>query len=175
MSFNGTQLTTLYAQQTMISAALGEGPRIEITHVALGDGSGAGYEPYENQTALRNELVRKAITRQHFVNENTLRVVVEFGLDIPAFWMREIGFFDATGNLIFVTAGADITPGYTSAFELIFDGYLNLSGVKDGLVVVTAPNDEVFDLALHTAHGMALLQLEQLRQGKAIRKAHGTY
>lgn len=174
MSLNGTQLTTLYAQQAMIAAALGDGPSIEITHVALGDGLGVRYEPFENQTELRREMVRKPITRQHFVDENTVRIVVEFGIDIPAFWMREIGFFDAAGNLIFVTAGSNITAGYTSAFDLIFDGYLNLSGVKDGLVVVTAPDDEIFDLAVTTGTAFANIQLEQLRQADAIRAAHGS-
>lgn len=175
MPLNGTQIITTLGQQKLTAGAMGTSPRVEITHVALGDGLGARYEPVEGQTALRREKVRRAITKQHLSDPQTYRVVVEFGTDIPDFWAREIGFFDSTGDLIFLTAGPDITEGYTSAYDLVFEGYLNLSGIKDGLVIVNAPDDAVFDLAVQTAHSTALLQLEQLRQADAIRAAHGPF
>lgn len=175
MPLNGTQITTLRGQQKLAQAVMGTGPRVDITDVALGDGLGAPYEPVEGQTALRREKVRRPITRRHMSDDRTWRVVVEFGTDIPAFWMREIGFFDATGELIFLTAGAQITQGYTSAFDLIFDGYLNLTGIKNGLVIVEAPDDVLFDLAVQTGIALADLQLNQLRQADALRAQHGPF
>lgn len=147
MPLNGTQLTTSVGEQKLAAAALGTGSRVEITHVALGDGSGALYEPFPGQTGLKNELARRPISRQYMSGKSTWRVTVEFGTDIPAFWMREIGFFDAEGDLIFVVAGTELTEGYTSAFDLLFEGYVDLSGIKDGLVVVQAPIDAYLDHA----------------------------
>lgn len=96
-------------------------------------------------------------------------MVVEFGTDVPSFTVREIGFFDSVGDLIFVIAGASMHEGATGAYDLLYDAYLNLSSIKEGLVVVDAPDNALFDLAVATGTALANLQLEQLRQADAIR------
>lgn len=169
MSLNGTQMLTAIGQQKLAAAAMGGGSQVAITQVALGDGNGAKYAPFEAQTALKRERVRNPITRQHMSDDRTWRVTVEFGTDIPAFWMREIGFFDAEGDLIVIVAGSNIQEGYTSAFDLLFEGFLDLSGVKDGIVIVEAPDDELFCFAVVTATEVASNALQTLRLADELR------
>jgi hypothetical protein len=161
--------------EAKIAAAAGSGTQVAITHIALGDGNGANYAPSYSQSALQRELARESIQVRHMVDENAWRVKAEFDPDTPAFGVREIGFFDADGDLIAIWAGNDVVPRQTGSITYLVDHVLSFSRVQDGLVIVNAPDDEIFNLALLTAHGMALLQLEQLRQGQAIRKAFGAY
>lgn len=174
MPLNSVQIITATGQDKL-AQALSSGLAVQITDVGLGDGSGLRYNPSEAQTALKNERVRRPITKQHMSDDRTWRVVVEFGTDVPSFTVREIGFFDSTGALIFVVAGANMNEGATGAYDLLYDAYLNLSSVKDGLVIVSAPDDALFGLAVATGTAIANLQLEQLRQADAIRKAEGTF
>jgi hypothetical protein len=174
MPSNGTELITDIGE-AKLNQALGSGVAVNITQIALGDGNGAAYNPSAGQTALKRERARQPIQRQHMVGTNAWRVTVEFDHDTPAFWVREIGFLDAEGALIAIWAGIDIDARQTGAVDYALEHILNLSRVKDGLVIVNAPDDSQFALALHTAHSIAHLQLEQLRQGDAIRTAHGQY
>lgn len=174
MPSNGLELITDIGE-AKLNQALGSGVAVNITEIALGDGNGATYNPGAGQTALKRERARQPIERQHMVGTNAWRVTVEFDHDTPAFWVREIGFFDAEGDLIAIWAGIDIDARQTGAIDYALEHILNLSRVKEGLVIVSAPSDGLFDLALHTANAVADLQLEQLRQGDAIRTAHGPY
>ena len=168
MPSNGIELITDLGAEKL-TAALGSGTAVQITEIALGDGNGANYDPGAGQTALKREKARQPIAKQHMVGTNAWRVTVEFDHDTPAFWVREIGFFDAEGDLIAIWAGADIDARQTGAVDYVLEHILNLSRVKSGLVIVDAPDDLLVHLALQTAHSTAQLQLEQLRQGDAIR------
>lgn len=142
---------------------------VAISHVALGDGNGAPYDPGYGQTALKRERARVAIHRYHWADDSAWRVTAEFAADdTPAFSVREIGFFDAEGALIFVWAGRDVQPRQTGAVDYLLDQVLNLDRVKNGVVVIAAPEDEVFDLSVATATALADLQLEQLRIAEII-------
>lgn len=174
MPSSGTELITDLGE-AKLNEALGTGLAVQITEVALGDGNGANHNPGPAQVALKRELARKPIDKQHMVGTNAWRVTVEFGHDTPAFYVREIGFFDAEGDLIAIWAGADIEARQTGAVDYALEHILSLSRVKEGLVIVDAPDDELFDLAVTTGTALANLQLEQLRQSDAIRAAHGTY
>lgn len=170
MALNGTQITTLLGEHKLAAAALGEGSRVEITHVALGDGGGAKYAPWEAQTTLKRERVRNPISRQYMVGNRTWRVTAEFDTEIPEFWLREIGFFDSEGDLIFVVAGNDITEGYTSAFDLLFEGYVDFSGIADGLVIMQAPLDAYLDHAVVQLKSAANAALRQINLKLKIRQ-----
>lgn len=170
MPSNGIELITDIGEGKL-NQALGSGVAVNITEIALGDGNGAAYNPSAGQTALKRERARKPIERQHMVGTNAWRVTVEFDHDTPAFWVREIGFFDAEGDLIAIWAGANIDARQTGAIDYALEHILNLSRVKDGLVIVNAPDDQVFALALTNGTAIANLQLEQLRQADAIRLA----
>lgn len=168
MPSNGLELITDIGE-AKLNQALGSGVAVNITEIALGDGNGATYNPANGQTALKRELARKPIERQHIVGQNAWRVTVEFDHDTPAFWVREIGFFDAEGDLIAIWAGIDIDARQTGAIDYALEHILNLSRVKDGLVIVNAPSDALFDLSIATGIALAGLQLEQLHQADELR------
>lgn len=161
--------------EAKITAAAGSGTAVVITHVALGDGSGANYAPSYSQTALRRERARQAIRTRHIVDANAWRVKAEFDPDTPAFAVREIGFFDADGALIAIWAGNDVVARQTGAITYLVDHILSFTRVGDGLVIVNAPDDVVFDVAVSTATALANLQREQLRQAEALRRLTGVY
>lgn len=158
--------------EAKITAAAGTASQVAITHVALGDGNGANYAPNFAQTALRRELASQPIQSRHIVDPNAWRVRAEFGPETPEFAVREMGFFDADGDLIAVWAGNDVVPRQTGAISFLVEHILSFSRVADGLVIVNAPDDAIFDLSLFTAVALANLQLEQLRQADVIRLAH---
>lgn len=161
--------------EAKINTAAGSGTAVAITHIALGDGSGANYAPSYSQTALQREKARQAIQTRHIVGTNAWRVKAEFDPDTPAFAVREMGFFDADGDLIAIWAGNDVVARQTGAITYLVDHVLSFTRVKDGLVIVNAPDDVVFGLAVTTGTAIANLQLEQLRQADSIRAAHGAY
>lgn len=161
--------------EAKLTAAAGSGTQVAITHIALGDGNGANYGPSYSQTALQRERARQPIENRHIVGSNAWRVKAEFGPDTPSFYVREMGFFDADGDLIAIWAGNDVQARQTGAITYLVDHVLSFTRVADGLVIVNAPNDELFDLAVTTGTAIANLQLEQLRQADAIRSAHGAY
>lgn len=159
-----------------LNAAVVTQTKVEITHIAMGDGNGAVYDPGFSQAALKREKARVPIERRHFADDNAWRVTAEFEADAtPTFWVREIGFIDAEGDMIFLWAGSDVNARQTGAIDYLLDQVLNLDRVKDGVVIVNAPDDVAFDLTVTTGIALANLQLEQLRQADAIRAAHGAY
>lgn len=175
MPSDGTILITDVGH-AKINAAVSANTKVEISHVALGDGNGGVYEPGYGQTALKREKSRVAIKSRHIGGSNTWVIKAEFDADTtPTFWVREIAFVDTEGNVIFLWAGADISPRQTGAIDYLIDHALNMDRVKNGVVIVAAPDDAVFDLSVTTGIAIANLQLEQLRQADAIRAAHGAY
>ncbi|KIC14063.1 phage tail-collar fiber domain-containing protein [Leisingera sp. ANG-Vp] len=158
-----------------IAAAAGSGSAVAITHIALGDGNGANYEPGFEQTALQRELAREPIVKRHLADDHTWRVKAEFGPETPAFYVREMGFFDTDGDLIAVFAGGDLQARQTGAISYLVDHVLNFSRVAEGVVIVDAPDDELFGLAVSTGIALANIQYEQLRQADRLRRMTGSY
>lgn len=70
MPLNSVQIITANGQDKL-AAALSSGQVVQITEVGLGDGSGLRYNPTEAQTELKNERVRRAITKQHMSDDRT--------------------------------------------------------------------------------------------------------
>lgn len=161
--------------EAKITAAAGSGTQVSITHIALGDGNGANYAPSYSQTKLQRELARQPIENRHVVGNNAWRVKAEFGPDTQSFYVREMGFFDADGDLIAIWAGQDVQARQTGAITYLVDHVLSFSRVADGVILVNAPDDVVFDLAVTTGIAIANLQVEQLRQADEIRRARGTH
>ena len=155
--------------EAKINAAAGTETAVAISQVALGDGNGAAYEPGFGQTALRRELARKDIDKRHIVDPNAWRITVEFGPETPEFHVREIGFFDAEDDLIAIWAGLDVPNRQTGAITYLVEHVLSFSRVSEGVIIVQAPDDAIFDLSLTIGIAFANLQIEQLRQADAIR------
>jgi microcystin-dependent protein len=80
------------------------GTPVNLTHMAVGDGSGLPVTPDEGQTNLAREVFRDAINRVYQSPTEPNRFTAE--LVVPAiiggFTMREVGVFDADGSLFAV-------------------------------------------------------------------------
>ena len=129
--------------ESKITAAAGSGSSVAITHIAIGDGNGFNYAPGHAATGLRRELARQPIATRHIEGGNAWRVRAEFGPETPTFAVREMGFFDADGDLIAIWAGSDVEPRQTGAISYLVDHVLSFTRVADGLVIVDAPDDEL--------------------------------
>ena len=91
--------------QAKIANAIALGRTMQIKYMAIGDGAGQIYEPDENQTELRHEVYRAQVSSVT-VNDaslNRIRVSMLVPTDVGGFTIREIGHFDADGELIAVT------------------------------------------------------------------------
>lgn len=151
--------------KSLIRTAAGDGSQVAISHVALGNGLGASYTPLKTQAALRSEFARRPIDRRSALGEDSWRTVCEFPPETPAQIIREMGFFNQTGQLIAIWAGLDIEPRQAGVITYIVDFILNFSDVDAGLVIVEAPDDELFDFAVVSLASQAhqSLILKQLR------------
>ncbi len=81
-------------------ASLGGSP-INLTHLAVGDSSGTSYNPVATATALQNERYRTTVTYVEIDENNPNQLVVEAVIDetVGPFYVREVGIFDADGDL----------------------------------------------------------------------------
>lgn len=88
--------------QAKIANAIALGGAIEITTLALGDGGGSLPTPDSTATALVNEVRRAPINTSHADPDNPAWIVVEQVLppDIGGWTIREVGVYDADGDLI---------------------------------------------------------------------------
>lgn len=87
-----------------IADAIRTGTRVEITSLAVGDGAGKLPAPSANTTRLVNEQHRAPINLSFIDENNTAWVVFEQVLppEVGGWWIREVGLFDAAGDLIAV-------------------------------------------------------------------------
>jgi hypothetical protein len=81
-------------------ATLGGAP-IDLTHLAVGDSNGTPYNPVATATALKNERHRTTLTYVEIDGSNPNQLIVEAIIDetVGPFYVREVGIFDASGDL----------------------------------------------------------------------------
>ncbi|AIU74082.1 phage tail protein [Hafnia alvei FB1] len=93
-------LTHLGAAKLSNMAALGE--KLEITSLAVGDGGGVSPTPNQAQTKLINEVRRAQLNSLSVDKDNDSQIIAEQIIPESAggWWIREIGLFDAAGDLI---------------------------------------------------------------------------
>jgi len=151
-----------------ITTASGTNRHVSITEIALGDGLGATYDPSNNQKSLRRERARLPIETRSQIGASAWRVKAEFPPETSAFFVREMGFYDQDGALIAIWAGKDVQPRQTGAIAYLIDHVLDFSRVADGLVIVEAPDDEIFDFALATLRNQASQALVLFKMIEAI-------
>ncbi|WP_240947014.1 phage tail-collar fiber domain-containing protein [Leeia aquatica] len=98
-----TLLTT--TGKARLAAAQASSTPLQITHMAVGDGdNGSYYNPVESQTALKHETWRGALNNLSVDQSNPNWIVAELVIPdtVGGFYIREVGLFDSTGNLIAV-------------------------------------------------------------------------
>lgn len=93
-----------------IAAATGTpGTKINITHMAVGDGDGNLPTPSSSQKALIREVWRGTPNKVSPNPKNPAELIAELVIPPEAggFWMREMGLFDEAGTLIAVSNMAE--------------------------------------------------------------------
>lgn len=96
----GTIITAIGAAK--ITESILNGTKVNVTHAAVGDGSGAYYKPSSEQTNLKNECWRGEITSYKIneANNNMLDVTFVVPADIGGFTIREAALIDADGDVV---------------------------------------------------------------------------
>ncbi|WP_336282607.1 phage tail protein [Cronobacter dublinensis] len=92
-----------------IANAVSLGTKLNITHMAVGDGGGTSPTPNASQTKLVNEVRRAALNSLTIDASNGSQIIAEQVIPETegGFWIREMGLFDADGTLIAVCNTAD--------------------------------------------------------------------
>ncbi|WP_299144143.1 phage tail protein [uncultured Tateyamaria sp.] len=155
--------------ERLLALATGSGAQVEITHIAIGDANGLAYDPSYDQTALVNEIARAPIELQSQVDANSWRVKVSFPATMQQAYVREIGAYDVDGNLVTIWAGLDVEPRQVGVVDYLIDHVLGFSRTAEGLLIVSAPDDETENFRMATTRMLAELAHQQFLQSEAIR------
>ncbi len=86
------------------AARISGASQVNLTHLAVGDANGTIYNPNGAQTALVHELYRTTLTHVAIDEANPNQLIVEGVISetIGPFYIREVGIFDASGQLFAV-------------------------------------------------------------------------
>lgn len=95
-------LTNIGAAKLSNMAAMGD--KLEITSLAVGDGGGVSPTPNQAQTKLINEVRRAQLNSLSVDKDSDSQIIAEQIIPESAggWWIREIGLFDADGDLVAV-------------------------------------------------------------------------
>lgn len=153
-----------------LNAAAGDSSAVEITHAALGTGEGgAFYDPAYDQTALGVERLRQAVSERVELGGGSWLIRAVFAAEtIPTMNVREIGFFDADGDLIVIVAGKDFQQRRLGGFDYILEQTINFNRDAE-TVIVDAPDWHLFDHAVLDLQKHAIIATEQFTQRLLIR------
>ncbi|MCG8995058.1 phage tail protein [Laribacter hongkongensis] len=90
--------------EAKLAKATALGTRLAITHLAVGDGGGSVPQPEPAQTALKHEVRRGLVNELKVDPLNPNQIIIEQVIPEEAggWWIREVGAFDADGDLIAV-------------------------------------------------------------------------
>lgn len=85
-----------------IASALADKKQLHLQKMAVGDGGGQYYEPTASQTKLRHEVWRGEMNTLTVAPNNPNWLIAELVLpeEIGGWYVREVGVFDADGELI---------------------------------------------------------------------------
>jgi len=83
------------------AAANSGGSPVNLTHLAVGDSNGTYYNPTGTASALQNEKHRTTLTHVVIDENNPNQLIVEAVINevMGPFYIREVGVFDADGDL----------------------------------------------------------------------------
>ncbi|MEA5057783.1 MAG: phage tail protein [Anaerotignum propionicum] len=147
----GTIVTDLGV--SLITAATMEGRKVNITHLAVGDGNGAYYQPVPIMTALKNEKWRGGVNGVS-INEqspNMIDVVAVVPSSVGGWTIREMAIFDDAGNMIAICNTPDtekviITSGAAGEIELTMHIEISNTGAISFVIdptVITATKKDI--------------------------------
>ena len=95
--------------KTLLANAAATGQKLEITHMAVGDGGGSPTQPDESQTKLVNEKRRAELNSLQIDTGNSNQVIAEQVIpeDVGGWWIRELGLYDKNGVLVAIANTPD--------------------------------------------------------------------
>lgn len=146
-----------------VANAITNGTKINITHVAFGDGNGSVPTPNKARTTLVREVHRQAVTKyeRHPTNPNWIIIETIIPSEVGGFTIREMGII---GNEKLLSHGSHAPyekvagPSGTSEYRLKFtqnitDGNVVSITLDDSLIYATqawtdenyVPRDEIVD------------------------------
>lgn len=146
-----------------IATAIANNTKLNITHIAFGDGGGAVPTPNKNRTALVNEVHRQAVTKyqRHATIANYIVIETVIPSSVGGFNIREVGII-ADGVLIshgshapfFKVADPDGVSEYRLKFtQNVTDGNVVEISLDESLIFATqawvdenyVPRNEIVD------------------------------
>ena len=134
-----------------LAAAMASGVPILLTHMAVGDGNGNPVVPSMSQTGLVREIYRASVNRVYQNVDEPTRFTAE--LIVPAteggFVMREVGVFDADGNL-FAVGNLPDTYKPTDSEGSFSDAVVRVEFVAANTSIITLIVDPATAVATHT-------------------------
>lgn len=180
----GTVITN--AGAGIIADCILSGGRVAISQAAAGDGGGAYYEPSADQNALVNECWRGEIAaaKINADNPNMLDIKIVIPDDAGGFVVREVGLFDADGNMIAVcntpdTEKPDSGDGVTGRLTMLMHIVVADASVVEFIINSTldAISQEELDAAIgaHNASpnshaDIRVLALNSVQHGEVYTK-----
>ncbi|RPF48270.1 tail-collar fiber protein [Hydrogenoanaerobacterium saccharovorans] len=149
----GTLVTDVGVQ--LITAATMQGAKVNITHLAVGDGNGAYYQPLPSMTKLKNEKWRGAVNSV-LVSEqspNMIDIVAVVPSSVGGWTIREMAVFDEAENMIAICNTPDtekviITTGAAGEIELTMHLEISNTGAISFVIdpnVITARKKDIDD------------------------------
>lgn len=175
-----------------IATAIANNTKLNITHIAFGDGNGSVPTPNKNRTTLVNEVHRQAVTKyqRHATIANYIVIETVIPSDIGGFNIREVGII-ADGILIshgshapfFKVADPDGVSEYRLKFtQNITDGNVVEIILDESLIFATqawvdenyVPRDEIVDnLTTDDAtKPVSAKQAKKLQDGKLAKSSN---
>ncbi|AUR88219.1 hypothetical protein NVP1111B_25 [Vibrio phage 1.111.B._10N.286.45.E6] len=101
------------------------GSKVEITKVKYGDSSGIEYQPTGDELDIKNTVYESKVNSVNVddLNPNWVNIESVIPSNIGGFWVREMGLYDESGDMIFITA---VSPrekpvGQPQSIDMSFD------------------------------------------------------
>jgi len=146
----------------LITAAVMDGTKVNITTLAVGDGGGAYYQPTPNMTALKNTCWSGPV-KSVSVNEdspNMIDVVAIVPSSVGGFTIREMSAEDDAGNMIAICNTPDtekvvIASGAAGEIELTMHIEISNTGAITFIVDPAVISATKKDLEEHNASAKA--------------------
>lgn len=156
----GTLVTDI--GNALITTAVIEGEKVNISLLAVGDGGGSYYQPVPSMTELKNERWRGAINGVS-INEqspNMIDVVAVIPSDVGGWTIREMAVFDDAGNMVAICNTPDtekviITSGAAGEVELTMHIEISNTGAISFIIDPTVITATKKDLEEHNASAKA--------------------
>lgn len=177
-------MTQYYSQLTAygekyIAKQISNGKPLNFATMAVGDGNGQNTTPTATQTTLVHEVYRANTTDVLLDEANPNQVICEFLIpeNVGDFWVREVGIFDETGQLVAVantpenykpvlTSGSGKVQYYRIVLAISNSNNLTIS-LNQNIVYATRTEFKQLERNLSAPDGYRLIgqcdSIEQLR------------